>query len=178
MARNAVARSLGLILTLTGQCDEAVVLLEQTLQLARQRKTGLSLEPDTLARLAEAQLGAGDLRAARDAAEEGVAVGQRIGAMLQEANAHVALARVLLREEGATAGSAVREALGRAEILYRERGARNLQAFVHLEQAELARLEGDSGARERELRAALELFRVMKAPIRMREVEEILAGLA
>jgi tetratricopeptide (TPR) repeat protein len=175
LSRLGAHASLGSILSLTGDCEEAVELLEKALRLSRARKINLSHEPENLARLAEAHLGAGHLSAARTAAEEGVAVGQRIGAVAQEADAHLALARVRLRQDGAAAVAEIREALSCAQALYSRSGGRNRQAFVHLERAELARLEGDAGTRERELRAALELFRLMKAPIRVREVEELLA---
>ena len=46
----------------------------------------------------------------------------------------------------------------------------------HLERAELVRITGDHEARDHELRAALRLFREMKAPIRVRQVEKLLAG--
>jgi adenylate cyclase len=166
---------LGLNLVLSGRCDEAAELLEGVLRVGRQRRIGLGHESEYLARLAEAYLGAGRLSEARSTAEDAVAIGRRIGAVAQEADAHLALARVLLVQEGAAAEAKIREALSCAQALYKKSGARNRQAFVHLEHAELARREGDAGTRERELRAALELFRVMKAPIRVREVEELLA---
>jgi hypothetical protein len=41
--------------------------------------------------------------------------------------------------------------------------------------AELARLEGDPGVRKQELKKALRLFLEMEAPIRVQEVEQLLA---
>lgn len=86
------------------------------------------------------------------------------------------MARVLLRQEGVAAAAAIRAALDRAEALIRETGAKNYQPFIHLERAELARLEGDADARVRELRAAHRLFVAMGAPIRVEQVERELAG--
>jgi class 3 adenylate cyclase/tetratricopeptide (TPR) repeat protein len=168
--------SLGLMLLLSGHCEEAAALIEGVLRVARQRRIGLGHESEHLARLAEAYLRAGRLSEARASAEEGIAVGQRIGAVAQQADAQLARARVLLRQDSPATAADVREALARAQALYRRSGARNRQAFVHLERAELAHLQGDAETRERELRSALELFRLMKAPIRVREVEELLAG--
>jgi hypothetical protein len=84
------------------------------------------------------------------------------------------LARVLLRQEGVAA--AIRAALNRAEALIHETGAKNCQPFVHLERAELARLEGDTETRGRELREALRLFVAMGATIRVEQVERELAA--
>ncbi len=95
--------------------------------------------------------------------------------LLPEARAQLALARVLLRREGTRAAAAIRRALDRGEALLAETGAKNLQPFIHLERAELARLENDPRTRERELRTALGLFDEMEAPIRVREVEALLA---
>jgi tetratricopeptide (TPR) repeat protein len=164
------------MLRLFGQGEEAVMLLEEALRFARERRTQLAWESLRLAELAEAHLASGNLDAARRVAEEGVAAGQRIGTKVYESRAHLALARALLNQEGLAGARAIREALDRAEALHMETGARNYQPFVHLARAELARLEGDPQTRKTELRSALELFQKMKAPIRVREVEQLLAG--
>ena len=70
-------------------------------------------------------------------------------------------------QEGTVAGTAIRAALDRAEALIRETGAKNYQAFIHLERARLARLEGNTETRVRELREAHRLFVAMGAPIRI-----------
>jgi adenylate cyclase len=154
---------LGAVLRLNGQWQEAIELHEQALRTARERRTGLEGEALYLAYLAEAYLAGGDLPRARAAAEAGVAAGARTGARVFEQEAQRALARVLLRQEGAAAGAAIRAALDRAEALIRETGAKNYQPFIHLERAELARLEGDARTRVRELREAHRLFVEMGA---------------
>jgi tetratricopeptide (TPR) repeat protein len=163
------------MLTLNGRPEEAVPLLKRALDNARSGHSDLYAEAEYLAHLGEAYLAAGDLIAARTAAEEGVTIGRARGTMLLEARSHLAFARILLRQEGDRASEDIRKALDQAEDLHTKTGARNLHALVHLERAELARLEGDAGARRRELEAALRLFREMKAPIRVGEVERLLA---
>jgi ATP/maltotriose-dependent transcriptional regulator MalT len=149
---------LGAVLRLNGQWQEAIELHEQALRTARERRTGLDGEVVFLAYLAEAYLAGGDLPRARAAAEAGAAAGRRTGARVFEQEAQRALARVLLRQEGAAAGAAIRAALDRAEALIRETGAKNYQPFIHLERAELARLDGDEALQLRELREAHRLF--------------------
>jgi tetratricopeptide (TPR) repeat protein len=153
-------------LVLAGHADEAIPLLEDTLRTARERRTGLEGEARFLASLAGALLAAGELDRARAIAEEAVGAGQRIGTPVYEAEAQLALARVLLRQRGADATPAVRSALDRAEALLRETGARNFQPFVHLERAELAHLSGDPADARRERATAERLFRAMGAPAR------------
>jgi class 3 adenylate cyclase len=166
---------LGKAMILGGHAEEAIALLEDTLRTARERRIGLETEARLLASLAQALLAAGELDRARAIAEEGVAAGQRIGTPLYEVEAQLALARVLLRQRGGDAAPAVRSALERTEALLRETGAKNFQAFVHLERAELARLGGDPASWRRELATAERLFREMGAT---RRAEALAASLA
>ncbi len=175
MMRGMAHRPLGLMLTLNGRHEEAVALLETALDNARRRQTDLYSEAGHLAFLAEAYLAAGKPVAAMETAEEGIRVGKDKGSMVMEAHSHLTLARILRRQGGDGSSQGIRKALVDSEELYDKTGARNFKAFVHLERAELARLEGDAGARKQELEAALRLFREMKAPIRVREVEGLLA---
>ena len=161
------------MLTRVGPAQEALLLAERAVAIVRE--VSRVSEARVLGTLAEAQLGAGQLDAARATAEEAISAGRRIGTRVHEAGAHLALAQVLLRQEGTGAADAIRRALDRGEALHAETGAKNLQPFIHLERAELARLENDPRARELELRTALGLFGEMEAPIRVREVEALLA---
>ena len=126
--------------------------------------------------LAEARLGAGDLDRARALAEEGVAIAARIGARVDAIYAHWTLARVLLRD-GADQADAIRAALREARRLIEETGAKNILPLVLLEQAELARLEGDPTERERALREASRLFSETGAKPRAEEVASHLDSL-
>ena len=149
--------------------------LEQALAIARERRTGLEMEPRLVSWLAEACLGAGDFARARALAEESVALGLRIGARVDLIQAQRALAHVLLAQEGAAAGAAVRAALAEAEKLIKETFATSLAPLVLLDRAELARLEGDSEARERALREARRLFLELGAPRRVQQIDALLA---
>jgi len=168
-AQLALAR----MLACTGPAQEGLLLAERAVAIVREAGVSRVSESRVLKTLSEAELAAGQLEAARATAEEAISVGRRLGARIHQADAELALARALLRD-GALAAE-VRRALDRGEALYAETGAKNLRAFIHLERAELARLESDPQTRERELRSALGLFHEMEAPIRVREVEALLA---
>jgi class 3 adenylate cyclase/tetratricopeptide (TPR) repeat protein len=163
------------MLTSAGHAQEALLLAERAVAILRDTGSFGASEARVLKTQAEAQLAAGLLDDARATAEEAISAGRRIGTRLYEAEAQLALARVLLRSEGAGAAAAIRTALDRGETIHAETGAKNRRPFVHLERAELARLENDAPTRERELRTALGLFGEMAAPIRVREVEALLA---
>ena len=149
---------------------EAVDRLEEILKTARERRTGIEQEPFMLAGLAEAYLGRGDATAARRAAEEAVRVAERGGMRFFGAVAELALARVLLRADGASAVEAVRQALDRALARIEETGGITYEPFVRLELAELARLTGDAPRCQRELREAHRLFLEIGAPIRAERI--------
>jgi len=167
---------LGVSLTVAGRWPEAIETLEHALAIARARRTGLEMEARFVSWLAEACLGTGDIARARALAEESVALGRRIGVPTDLVYAQRALVHVLLLQEGAAAAPAVRAALGEAERLIDETGATSLAPLVLLDRAELARLEGDSGARERALREAKKLFAELGAPLRVQQIEALLAG--
>jgi tetratricopeptide (TPR) repeat protein len=167
--------ALARMLTGAGRAQEALLLAERALAIGREAGVVGVSESRVLKTLAEAQLAAGQLDAARATAEEAISAGRRLGTRIHEADAQLALARVLLRRDGSGAADELRSALDRSEALHTEAGAKNLQPFIRLERAELARLENDPGRRERELRTALGRFSEMGAPIRVREVEALLA---
>src|SRR5262249_26843227 len=102
------------------QWDEGAIALERGLAIGRDSRTGLWLEAGVLPRLAEAQLGRGELGLARATAEEAVRIARERGAVYNECEAHLALACVLLATEGLTACHAIEKALGRALSLVGE----------------------------------------------------------
>ncbi len=166
---------LGVSLTVAGRWSEATETLEQALAIARERRAALEGEARFVSWLAEARLGAGDLVRARLLAEESVVLGRQLGARLDLIHAQRALSRVLLAQEGARAATAIRGALDEAARLIDETGAKNLAPLVLLDRAELALLEGDSHARERALREAKTLFAEIGAPLRVQQIDALLA---
>ena len=155
-------------LKMRGQSSEAVETLEHALAVSRERRTGLQFEAWGLSLLAEAQLANGEPDRARATANEAVAAAHQTP--LFECVARLALARVLLRTDGAGARDAVDAALTRAEVLVDETGANAYAPLIHLERAELARLIGDGPARERQLREAQRLFVEMGATARAQQL--------
>jgi tetratricopeptide (TPR) repeat protein len=170
--------SLGMAHVLAEEWTRAVAVLEHADGLARERRTAREREVEHLAWLAEAYLGAGEVSRARATAEEAVALGQERGVMFQECQAQKSLARVLLRADGADAREKIETALHRALDLVEETDGKMEEPFIRLELAELARLTGDADARERELREAHRLFTEMGAPIRAKQVEDLLGEIS
>jgi hypothetical protein len=117
-------------------------------------------EPRHCAELSTSCLAAGDVATARELAERGAAVGQKIGARLYEARAQLAVAAAALTEDGT---DAARTALERCEHLLRKTSAKSWLPFLHEGRAELARVEADGSSREHELREALRLYTEMGA---------------
>jgi tetratricopeptide (TPR) repeat protein len=153
--------SLGLGWLVNGQWDEATRVLEQGLATCRDRRIHLFLEPIYLNALARAHMGRGDLRQARAAAEEAVAVAGDRGC--HGADAYLGLARVLLESEGTKARHEVDSALAGAQRQIDSSGANSRQAYLHEARAELAQVLGDEAAHKRELREAHRLFVEMGA---------------
>jgi hypothetical protein len=94
-------------------------------------------------------------------AREAIAVARATGQ--SEIQAQIALARALRLADGLESGGPISAALGRAEELIEEFGARVYRPRVCEERAELASLRGDAAARARELREAQRLYTEMGA---------------
>ena len=167
---------LGISLVVARRWPEAVETLEHALAIARERRTCLEREAGVLSWLAEAHLGAGDTARARALAEEAVALGRRIGVPTDMFYAQRALVHVLLAKEGRAAATAVRAALAEAERITEETGATSFAPLVLLDRAELARVEDDAGTREGALREAKRLFADLGAPVRVQQIEALLAA--
>jgi len=167
---------LGVSLTVAGRWPEAIETLEHALAIARERRTFLESETRLVSWLAEACLGAADLARARALAEESVELGRRIGVPTDLIQAQRTLAHVLLAQERAAAAPAVRAALDEGQRVIDEIGATSFAPLVLLDRAELARLEGDSSARERALCEAKGLFAALGTPLRVQQIEALLAG--
>jgi tetratricopeptide (TPR) repeat protein len=143
---------------LHGNWDDAIRACETALQISNEHQTGLQEESEILYHLAEAHLGAGDLRAAQAAAEQGIRRAQERGQLYFEALNHLARARVLRRARGADARDEIERALDRALELVEETNGRSIEPQLLEERARLANLLGDSAACERGLRDAQRLY--------------------
>ncbi len=83
--------------------------------------------------------------------------------VIQESDAQLALAEILLATEGARARDAVETALARVSEIIGETELRSREPRIHERRAALARLLGEDAAHERELREAHRLFSEMGA---------------
>jgi class 3 adenylate cyclase/tetratricopeptide (TPR) repeat protein len=162
--------NLGTIQALRAQWPEAVAALERGLHVAREAGTMLNLEAGTLAGLARAYLGQGDMGKALATAREAIAVARARGARHNEAAAHIVHADVLLALGGADRRDEAGDALRQAETLIAETGAQLIAPDLHVSRAALARQLGDTAAAERELREAQRLFTEIGAPLRAAQV--------
>jgi class 3 adenylate cyclase/tetratricopeptide (TPR) repeat protein len=158
--------SLGDARMLRGESAAAVDAFERALAIGQDRRTARQAEAGILALLAEARCALGDFRWARETAGRALAMARERGMRKLECMAHLALARVLLRDEGRHARDAIEAALAQALGLVDETGAKRYAPFIHVERAELARLDGDEAVRRRELREAHRLFTEMGARAR------------
>jgi hypothetical protein len=116
--------------------------------------------------MADAHLGLGDRSRALTLAEEAIAVCRRGGARLWEFSAQLTRIHALRELHGVQATREIEATLAEAEAWLEMSGAKSYEPFLHVERAELARLNGDEAARQRELREAQRLFLEIGAPIR------------
>ncbi len=158
LSRTFAHWALGVAHMLAEEWREARVMLEASLDIARQTGAGLFSRGPVLALLAETYLSLGEESLARKAAEEAVTVSS-----LRSGEPLLAKARVLLRTDGGKSGDAIEAVLTEAMRLVEETGMRAYEPFIHEERAALARLLGDEATRERELREAHRLFTEMGA---------------
>jgi tetratricopeptide (TPR) repeat protein len=143
---------------LHGEWDDAVCACEEALEMSNEHQTCLEEESHIFYRLAEARLGAGDLRAAQAVAEQGIRLAQERGQLYFEALNHLARARVLRHARGADARGEIERTLDRALALVEETNARSIEPQLLEERARLANLLGESAACERGLREAQRLY--------------------
>ncbi len=138
--------------------EPAIDEVEQALSIARQSRNSLAHEAQTIAYLAEANLGGGESQRARELAMEGVTLARSQGARPIECQAQITLARALAKSENADRTEEAKAALDRARELAEDMGARPFEAQIHEASAELAALLGDDADSARELREAHRLY--------------------
>ena len=146
-----------------GEFGEAERFLADALELTRTRRISLEHEAFTLAHLARAQLGGGHAAAARNTAEEAVALAKERGQRFVELLGQIVLAEALCADQGARARTAVERALHEGAALVEETGGRVHVPRIAEARARLAQCTGDTGAGEQFLREAHRVYTAMGA---------------
>jgi tetratricopeptide (TPR) repeat protein len=175
LARVIAYGTLGIANVLNREWHDALEALEQALAIGRERRLQV-WESRVLAAMAAAHVGLGDYVKALALAAEAIALSRRHGSRLWEFSALLTCARALRELQGLRAIGEIEAALAEADAWLEISGARSYEPFLHVERAELARLTGDSAARQRELREAHRLFTEIGAPIRAEQVGRELGG--
>lgn len=142
---------------------DAAVAAEQSLAISRERHTGLQHEAATMAYLAEARRGLGDLTAARTAVDAALALAVERGTRFFELQARLTLARILRAADGVAARDAIAAEIDAAQALVQATGGHSWEPWVRIERACLALLDGDEDTAGRERRTARALFTGMGA---------------
>jgi tetratricopeptide (TPR) repeat protein len=155
--------SLGIAEHAVGDAEEAEKLLKHSIEMARDQKVLLNWEPLYVARLSGAHRSAGHPDRAIETALEAIESARRIGTRIWECEGELSLVRALLDSGGAAERNRIEVALSRVEELIQETGARSLLPFLHEARAELAALDRDEAARDRELLEAHRHFTEMGA---------------
>jgi tetratricopeptide (TPR) repeat protein len=155
---HSLTRGMASVQLFQGDFVNAIASLERALTIARERHTGLELEPNIVALLARAHLGAGDCARARALADEALGMARERGTRRGELAALDARARVLLAAGDAAAAAEIETMVEQIAELAEETGMRlYLPQAVEL-RARLARMRGDAAACEWHLRAAHRLY--------------------
>jgi tetratricopeptide (TPR) repeat protein len=159
------------------ESGEAKTAAERALEIIHEARTGLQYEPLVLTSLAQAKAADGDYPGAVQAAEEAIRLARERGTRVYEINGSFTLARALRGRDGAVARDRATELLADAMSLANECGAAGHIPYVHVELAELSRLDDDEEGYERELREAQRQFEEIGATGRAAEVASQLAAL-
>jgi hypothetical protein len=167
--------SLGLANVLNRAWHDALDVLGTALTIGRERRL-LVLEGGVLAEMAAAHLGLGDRARALTLAEEAIVFTRQLGSRLWEFSVLLTRIRTLRETLGLQATRQIEAALAEADAWLEMSGAKSYAPFLHVERAELARLNGDEAARERALREAHRLFAEIGAPLRAAQMERELGS--
>jgi hypothetical protein len=160
--------TLGVAHRLNSAWDESFAMLEESLR-GTTSGTNRMFEGWVRAELVKALLGRGEWDRAEREAHAAVTVAHTQHCRYDEARANLALARTQFRRaEQATPAALARaeQAIGRAQELIDETGARMFQPEVHECRAHLARLRGDPRAAQRDIEQARRLYAAMGATAR------------
>jgi tetratricopeptide (TPR) repeat protein len=166
---------LGLANALNGAWHDALEVLGTALTISRERQL-LVFEGGVLALMAAAHLGLGDCARALALAEEAITVCRGRGTRFWEFSALLTRMRALRETRGVEATSEIEAALAEADAWLEMSGAKSYEPFIHVERAELARLNGEEITRKRELCEAHRLFTEIGAPLRAATVAKELGS--
>jgi hypothetical protein len=159
--------ALGMALLIDGQPATAREMLQKAVEITMDRRVMRCQLPTILSILAETHLALGDRPSALAAVREGIERGHTGGSPYCEAQAQLALAQVLLAEEGGPPRAEIEAALDRAEELVaagaRDRGVREAPVSPagaptscrHGRPSECARRDAGKLTRSRSPRAAV-----------------------
>jgi class 3 adenylate cyclase/tetratricopeptide (TPR) repeat protein len=122
--------NLGYARVMAGEASEAVAVLERSIELGREARTGLEGESQRVAALSEALLSAGDRGRALEAAEESVQLARERGNEGMLAICYRVLAEALLASDRPGKLAAAEEALDKATAAAEATGFRSELPFI------------------------------------------------
>jgi len=159
------------------QWPDALRVTEEALGIQRDHRLDHAHVGYLLDIRSRAQLGAGDVAAARRSARQAIAAAARWGARHYEAGARISLARAILADPHQEDVNTAEKQLEQASTIIHDLGLSALAPHIHLERASLARLVGDDATTQDELQVGHRLFGDMAAAGRARRLEaELTAG--
>jgi class 3 adenylate cyclase/tetratricopeptide (TPR) repeat protein len=115
--------AIGFARLMLGEREQAIVALENSIELARESRTGLEMESMRLAVLSDVQLSAGNRQGALQSAQQAVASATRRGTAVFLPLSYRALADALLAGEDPSEAAAAQAALERARAAVEATGA-------------------------------------------------------
>jgi adenylate cyclase len=127
-----------------GRWQEALEALGDLAGAMRAGRAAPLVESDTVALQSEALLGAGDVAAARAAADDAIALSRQYRRPLSEIRAQLARARALAASDGGDASAGARAALEAAAALVERTGAVMFVPLLEAARAEIAARFGDA----------------------------------
>jgi len=155
--------SVGIAHLMRGEPAAAREAFRESAACGRERRTQRTFLPRILALAAEAESALGNHAEALAAVREGIEIGKAGGVRYSEAEAQIALARVLMATDGEIPRTEIEAALDRAEFLIATIAGRGLSSRVLEQRARLAAALGDAPASGRLLHQALDLYRTIGA---------------
>jgi tetratricopeptide (TPR) repeat protein len=162
-SRTLAHAALGYAHLVDAQLAAAREAFQESIAIARDRRSQLAFVPQSLATLAEVHLLLGEGSAALAAAREAIDLGRAGGGRYFEAHAQIALAAALLATEGDPPRVEIEAALERAEELVESIAGQALAPRILEQRGRLAAALADGAASERMLRQALDLYREIGA---------------